>query len=429
MEAARRNGSLLWAAQFVSAMGDAVFLPCFAWLASELSGSEAPVGFAVFLATLPHLLFGPVAGALADHVDRRRLLVASDLLRAALLIGVALLALQGGIGFGLLVATAFLLAAFSAPFMAARDAYLPELVPAASLPRWNAALQTSQHLALIVGLGTGGLLLERDGASEVTRAIEVIGLDGLTFIVSAALLLLIRAPRRAPRAAARSREGKRLRTVGSVLADTREGLQQARKDPVVKGLLVLSAFNNLAIMGPAIVGAVLLVKQVFGLPPGYLAWFEGAMALGMLLGAITVARMGRQRSMVRVFFTGLIVDGLTYIPFLWLPSYPVCIAMIFAHGFFIPWIVVGRTSLVQAHVPGHQRGRVFALVNLTVLGMTSLSALLSGLIAAWAGTRVLFGLAGVFGALTGALGMLWIGRRLEAAWQRGRARQLAGTLD
>jgi len=399
----QRNASLLWLAQFISAVGDSLFLPCILWMVGDVTGDEAPVGFAVFLATVPHLLFGPMAGTFADRLDRRSLMIVSDVVRAAILIGLPVVVMVlGGVSYPLIITAAFLLAAFSAPFMAARDAFLPELVGGASLVRWNALLQMSQHLALIVGLSAGGLLLAGAPGSGSDRVLNVLQLDGLTFVVSAIALLLIVHPRKRRSESAR----------GGFWREVGEGLAYAKRDRVVGGLLVLTALNNLAIMGPAIVGAVLLIRNVYHLGPQHLAWFEGCMAVGMLIGALWLGRVGRTWPMGKVVLWGMVLDGLTYIPFVWIADYPPALLLITAHGVFIPFIVVGRTSLLQAHVPSERRGKVFALVNLTVLGMTSISALACGWIAQVAGTRTLFGIAGVFGALSGLVGMRWVGKRL-----------------
>ncbi len=408
---ANRPAAWLWLAQFISVIGDSLFMPCLAWLASGGGKGGLPVGIAVFIATVPHLLFGPLAGTLADRVDRRRLMIGSDLVRAGLLflLPVAVL-MGGGLPFALLVGVAFLLTACAAPFLAARDALLPALVEGEELPRWNAFIQTSAHLALVVGLGLGAALLtelERRGVgrSDTDRVVGVLAFDGLTFLLSAWALARIRIGARArPR-----REGRT-----TAWSDVRSGLSYARRDPLVRGLLVLTALNNLAIMGPAIVGAVLLVRHVFEGGAGALALFEGAMAVGMLAGLLLLARCARRRWMGRTLLWGMVLDGLTYVPFLWIADFGLALVMITLHGFFIPWIVVSRTSLVQTYVPDGQRGRVFALVNLTVYGMTALSALACGWLADLWSVRVLFGVAGVFGTLSGFFGMLCLGARLDA---------------
>lgn len=397
----QRNALLLWCAQFISASGDALFLPCLAWLAGRTGESESLVGYAVFLSFLPYLLFGPFAGAWVDRTDRRRVMIASDVLRALLLLAVpTLAAATGGLGFGLVVGIGFLLATFSTPFLPARDALLPSLIGARSLPRWNAVMQTSGQLAMIVGLVLGGVLLGAggDAPEETGRVLRILQLDGLTFLLSAVLLACMLLPRGTAPPAIRP----------PLFRDARDGLRYAARDPVVGGLLLLTALNNLAIMGPAIVGAALLVQRTFLLGPGHYAWFEGAMALGMVAGSIVLATWGRRWSMRRVVLWGMIMDGLTYLPFVWLPSYEGCLVAIALHGLFIPLIVVGRTSMIQRHVPPERLGKVFALVNITVIGMTALSAALSGVIAEATSPRMLFGLAGVFGALCGVLGLrLW----------------------
>jgi MFS family permease len=401
-----RNASLLWLAQFVSATGDAVFMPCLVWTATATTHSETWVGFAVFFYTLPYLLVGPFAGAWVDRARHRTVMVLSDLLRAGLLLLLpAAAAALGGMTFGLIVGVGILLATFTTPFAPARDALLPTLIGRGSLARWNAVMQTSQQFAMIVGLCLAGLLVgQSTGADEVGRIERVIQLDGATFVISAALLLMMRLPRREVPVAPRSR----------LLADVRAGLRYAKGDPVVGALLLLTALDNLAIMGPAVVGAALLINNVFSLGAAHYAWFEGTMAAGMLLGSILLATRGRRWSMGTVVLWGITMDGVTYLPFLWIPDYPLSLAAIGLHGIFIPMIVVGRTSLLQRHVPPQMHGKVFALVNFTVLGMTAVSGALCGWIAHVAGVRSLFGLAGGFGALCGVVGFLLLRGRLDA---------------
>jgi MFS family permease len=228
--------------------------------------------------------------------------------------------------------------------------------------------------------------------------------NAAAFLLSAGLLALMRPP--APTIAA-------VRVpLGRALAD---GLGHAARDPVVRGLLVLTALDNLAIMGPAIVGATLLVQRTYGLGPESLAAFEGAMAVGMLAGAVLLALVGGRVRLGVLLFAGMALDGLTYLPFAWLDDFALGPAAIALHGLCIPAIVVARTSLLHLHVPAGRRGQVFALVAVTVAGMTALSALASGWIAAAVGPRALFLGAGVLGTLCGLVGALWLGPRLSRA--------------
>lgn len=402
-----RNAALLWGGQFVSATGDAVFLPCLAWLAGRSSDAALPVGIAVALAQAPYLLVGPLAGVWVDRSDPRRVMVVSDLLRALLLLGATGAAwVAGGISYVALLGTAFLLGALSTPFAPARDALLPDLVEPHRLPRWNALVQSSAQAAQIVGLLLGALLLgaPQDAADERARVLLVLGWDGISFLVSAAALLLVVVPP----------GGRRPAPAEGFWATAREGWRTTGGDPRVRGLLVLTALDNLAIMGPAIVGAALLVQRVFGRGPGDLAAFEGAMAAGMLLASLLLSLRARRVRLGRLLLWGMLLDGLTYLPFVWLTDFGLAVAAIAVHGLCIPAIVVSRTSLLHALVPPGRRGQVFALVGVTVAGMTALSAVLSGWIAGAFGIRALFLGAGAFGALCGLVGWIWMGRRLDA---------------
>ncbi|HVG94010.1 MAG TPA: MFS transporter [Planctomycetota bacterium] len=402
-----KNAALLWSGQFVSQMGDAVFQACIAWLAASLTGSPLATGGAVFLWAVPFLLLGPLAGAWVDRTDRRRAMILSDLVRAGLLLGLPLLAAGVGLSYGLVVGAALLVAVASTPFLPARDALLPRLAEGRALVRFNAAFQTSGQLAQILGLWLGGVLLGAERETSGDRVLLVLGLDGVTFLASAATLAFLVVP---PSATAPARAAR-----GSLWRDAGEGLRSATRDPLLLGLLSLTALDNLAIMGPAVVGATLFVKDSLHLGARHLAWFEGAMALGFLVGAATLTRFGPSARKGRLILWGMTLDGLTYIPFFFVRSYPLALALIFVHGLFIPWIVVGRTALLQQHVPEERRGQVFSLVYVTVAGMTALSALAAGAIAEATDAPTLFLLAGVFGTLCGVVGFLAMPRLRSAA--------------
>jgi MFS family permease len=403
----RRNTSLLYAGQFVSQMGDSVFTASVAWLAASLTGTAKATGLAVFLGAVPFLLLGPFAGALVDRGDRRRLMVVSDLARAALLLGFPFVAGRLGLTFPVVVATAFLLAACSTPFLPARDALIPVLAEGRPLVRYNASFQTSAQLAQLAGLWLGGLVLgsARDG---VSRVVTVIALDGVTFLVSAVTLALLVLPgsRAGPASAGIARP--------NLFREALDGLKDAARNPLLLGLLVLTALDNLAIMGPAIVGATHFVRDDLGLGAGRVAWFEGSMALGFVVGAACLARVGTRLRKGPLILVGMLLDGLTYVPFYWVPSYPLALALVFVHGLFIPCIVVGRTSLLQERIAPERIGRTFALVQLTVTGMTALSAVVAGEVAAAFGAPMLFLAAGVFGAACGLAGLVAM-PRLRAA--------------
>jgi MFS family permease len=396
----RRNATLLWTGQLVSQMGDAVFTSALVWLATSVASRESGTGLVVFLYAVPFLVLGPLAGALVDRVDRRRLMIASDVLRAAVLFAFVGLAHASGLTYGLLVGAALLTAAASTPFLPARDALIPRLAEGRPLVRFNASFQTSGQLAQIAGLWLGGLLLG-EGRDDVGRVLGVVAIDAATFFASAVTLALLVLPP-APPAPAKPR--------ARLHREALEGLRDASRDPLLLGLLVLTALDNVAIMGPAIVGAAHFVRDDLGLGAAHLAWFEGAMALGYLLGAVVLGRFGTRWPSGVVLLVGITMDGATYVPVAFAPDYTTSLALIVLHGAFIPCIVVSRTAILQRAIPPERAGRAFALVHLTVVGMTAVSALLAGAVGDAFGPRTLFLAAGVFGTLCGLAGFAFLPR-------------------
>ena len=425
---AHRNLLLLWAGQFVSQTGDFLFQAAVLFLVLTIETERAALkaGIVSALETLPFLLFGLLAGSLVDRYRRRRIMLVSDAARGLLLLTVPLIWGLGGLNWLSIGVIAFLLSSFSTLFNPARDALIPRLVPRERLVQANALIQTSTQLAMLLGTFLAGALVSLQKAAgvrgDVAPLVGLLVLDGLTFFISFWAVWLIRvdeasAPSLAPTPAPASGSGAEevgrgaARGRSSPWREALEGLRYAWGSPVLRGLLLLTAVDNFFIMGPAFVGANLFVKRTLGLEAQHLAFFQAAMALGWLLGTLWMGRYGRRLPKGKLLLFGIVMDGATYLPFLVfaLPevrSYGLALLLIALHGLFIPLITVARTSLIQEIVPSAYLGRVFALVNLTVVGFMALSSFTTGALGEVVGAPYLFGLAGAGGALSGVIGAL-----------------------
>ena len=127
------------------------------------------------------------------------------------------------------------------------------------------------------------------------------------------------------------------------------------------------------------------------------------MGSGWLAGTLLLMLRPMQ-DLRRGLLWGIVLDGATYLPFLWIRSYPVALVFIAFHGLAIPLITVTRTTLVQRIVPPDFQGRVFALIQLTVLGFMALSSLFTGVLADHIPIPWVFFMPGVLGTLTGLVG-------------------------
>lgn len=376
-----RGVLLLLGAQIASQMGDAGFTVLLLWAVLERTTDQRIVGAAAALNYLPILLFSMVGGLAADRLPRRGLMVASDGLRALLCVSLPAVAALGWDNPWVLAAAGFGLFTASAFFGPARDAMVPFLAGKTDLASANAVIQISVPCGWLFGPALCAALLPL--ASPIAL---FAGMGGL-FAISALLLRLLPAER--------AQDASAHGTTSALL----QGLVACSKDARLVWLLIITAADNLFIMGPAVVGTPLFVKNIMGRSGSAYALMEALLALGVFAGLPLTAWLNRRAGRGKVLILGIFLDGITYLPLLWTRTLWAAGLAIGLHGISIPLITVTRTSLVQEVAPRESLGRIFALIQITVLGFTAISSGLTG----WAASRfqvnVIFGVIAVAAAL------------------------------
>lgn len=392
----RPKAMLLLAAQMASQMGDAGFTVLLLWAVLERTNDKMVVGAAAALNYLPILLFSMVGGMAADRLPRRGLMVGSDALRALLCFSLPLCALAGwdtpwvlaAAGFGLFTASAF--------FGPARDAYIPFLAKGGDLTATNALIQLSMPVGWLFGPAIVAALLP---IASTAKLFSVVG--GL-FALSALLLLLL------PREPVTPRGEK-----SSAVREFFAGLAACKEDSRLLWLLAITAVDNLFIMGPAVVGTPLLVKEVLGGTGSSYAILEALLALGVFVGIPLTTWLGKRVGQGKILILGIFLDGVTYLPLAFAGELWIVGVAIAFHGISIPLITVTRTSLVQRIAPPEMLGRIFALLQITVLGFTAISSGLTGWIATTVSVPVIFGVISICAALCAPLA--WSSKRFREA--------------
>jgi len=367
-----------------------------------------------FLETIPFLIFGFFSGVIGDRFDRRKIMLISDLARVILLAIIPLAYVMESLSWQVLGLVAFGVGVFSALFNPAKDAMIPDLVDNRQLIKVNSFFQTSTQIAIIAGTGLSAALLgvthEITQAREIPRLVFIFGFDSLTFLVSACFIYSIR----------KKHPVAELSKTGFDWFHQFQGmLRWIRTDSLISGLLLVTAIDNLFIMGPAIVGTNLFVKNTLGMGAEALAFAEFILAVGMTVSAFLLLKLGTSIPKGRLVLSGILLDGLTFIPFYWIRSYPLLLLAVFVHSLTIPLIIVPRTTLVQENVHRKRMAKAFALINLTIFGFWSISSLLAGSLVSFmagfvgpvAAPPCLFLIAGIGGAFCGMAGCLFRGLR------------------
>ncbi len=386
------NFARLWLAQIVSMLGDWFNTIVLVALVSKYSGgSGLAVSLFLMVRVLAPLLISPYAGVLADRFDRKRLLIASDVLRAII---VLLLLLASGpatlwLIYGL-TALQFMLAAIFDP---ARSAIIPNLLPQDELVLANTLSSASWSVMLAVGSLLGGIMAAWLGTTAVLL------IDALTFLVSAVLISTVRVkPAAAP-------SMKTEAATGSL----REGIRFAFDRPAF-------TLNLLVKAGGTIVNSetlmVVFATQVFVSGANgeqSLGLLYGVTGLGAVLGPVLLNRFndGRVTTMNRLILVGfaLIPLGMAL-----LASAPgllvVALAlMIRAMGGSANWTY--SSVIIQMTVPDAYMGRMFALDNAIFQLVASGSMLLTGVLVDIAGPTYMNVLVGGLTLVTMIPLVLW----------------------
>jgi MFS transporter, DHA3 family, macrolide efflux protein len=376
-----KNILFLWIGHLISHTGDAIYMMALPWLILDFTGSKSSTALVTASVYLPSLIFGLFAGSLVDRYSRKRIMLISDILRAIIVLLIPLIILTDNHSTLIIGIIAFLLSTAGTPFYPARDSLIPSLVPAKKLSMVNSFISTSGQLSHLMGPVFAGIFVGVVGLTHLFT------LDAITFLFSFIFIWLIS-----------NNEMIIKKSKKTYFEDIKSGLQFIKNKKGILALIIMTSVNNLFIMGPAIIGMPVFVREILNSEFITLAKIESAMALGMLLGSFIIIRFLKNISLIKILFFGIIFDGITYSILYNINSELITILTLFIHGIGIPFIVVSRTNLIQKHIPNELRGRVFSMVNMSVLGTTAISSMITGFALEYISSQLLFLIIG-FGAV------------------------------
>lgn len=351
-----RGFRLLWFGTVVSFLGDWLTTVATLTIAKDLQDTSLAVAAVLITKTLPIFLVSPWAGPLADRVDRRLLLVGTDLIRAVLVLVMGACYLAGSFWAVLLVLT--LRTMVGGVFIPARTAAIPDLTTERELPVAMALSGGTWSVMLALGAALGGVITQYMGILGALAA------DALTFLISAAFLWGL--PALPP--------GEPDEVGGTGFVD---GLRYLRGRVYLPVLLLQKAWLSLA-------GASLVVLPLYagGLYVGYagplwLGMLYAARGVGALLGSMGIRKLTGDApgTMRRAILPAYASMALAYVGMALAPTYPLATAM-FALGMIgsgAIWTFSG--TLAQLATERQVRGRLFSLefgLSMLVSAATSL---------------------------------------------------------
>ena len=375
----------------MSLFGDGVFivaLPLQVYALSNIPTAMAMVGLVWTGAQVSMLLVG---GWASDHFDRRRLMMAADVVRAVAMGVIGVLSVIGALALWHLLILGALVGASNAFFNPAASSIVPDLIPDSDLPQANAFFGTARPaMARLLGPAAGGAIVGAAGPGGAFL------LDAVTFALSAVLLARMRNQPAAVELAAD-------RSLASTLAGVREGLGFVRSHRWCWVWLVGALFGLLAYTGPVDMLLPFILRNEMGLTPSQAAYYLGAVLAFGGVGSITMSLLVGQLDLPRRFVTTMYLAEIVGVGMLAIYGFMTAVwqailASLILNSMFayadIAWI-----TLLQRHVPRRLLGRVSSVDWLTSLGLLPLSFAVAGPLAATFGSRSVL----IAGSLLGVL--------------------------
>ncbi len=351
------------------------------WVVWEISGSPFLVGLAAGMRSIPFLVIGPMAGVLADRVDRRKMVLVTQSVMA-----MVVLVFAGAVQLGVVVGTLGVIYALAFSFITGtlhsliqpvRQAMVANTVPREDL--WNAVALNSiaGNVARVVGPGLGGVLIAWLGP-----ALNFF-LEGILYVLMVLVMIPIALPYREAITARRA----------SMMANLKQGFAYVLSEQVVLRLLLVACISDI-LLAPVIHLMPVIATEVLGQGPKVYGFLVLATGVGGIISTISFASLGgvfRRGSvgLLALMFLSASAILLGFSTWVW-----VSLAAMFCFGFFRLAFKINNNTLVQTTIPDALRGRVMSIYHLDH-GLTPLASMTLGLIAEFWPANFVVALVGV----------------------------------
>jgi MFS family permease len=376
-----RDFCIFWIGSLLSGIGSQFTAVAMAWQIYELTNSAFQIGLLGLARAVPQAILLLVAGLLADAMNRRKLMMCTQIGLFGVSTMLALLTFSGKASAGMLYLATMALALFSSLETPARQSMIPNLVPRENLPQALALQGTQRYIPIIAGPSLAGLVLALSGPA----ACYVV--DALSWLAMLTSLALLRT---------KLQEGAGWRSVS--LRSLREGLRFVLGHGVIFPLMVLdfgaTFFGNARALFPIYARDILLVG------PKGLGILYAARAVGSLFSAAALSFFGPVRRGSRWIFIGIGVYGIATVLFASSRVFWFSVLMLALSGAGDTTSAIIRSTVNQLSTPDELRGRMSSINSIFTSSGPQLGQFESGVVAAWLGTEA--------SAMTGGLATLGI---------------------
>ncbi len=333
-------------------------------LVFKLTHSATNLAITTVANFVPYLLFGLVLGAVMDRVDRRKMMLRTDLARAGVIAVLPVLSVLGVLAVWEIYVVTFVQSTLGILFTCGEFAAIPALVGEEELVTANARIMATNNVGPILGPTLAGLLV------VFVPVAQLLFFDAASFLVSAGCLATIRRSFNAGIEPV-ARAGSLLR---SLLADVREGLGYVWRQPVLRSISVMMALINL-VYSTASAELVLFAKRALHASNSEVGFLFACGAAGIVVVSLAAGPIRRRLSFAVTALGALVVSGLALTAMGLIHSYPAALVLWGASSGFGLLLNINTGALRQAIVPPQLFGRVVSVAQVLAWSAIPLGAI------------------------------------------------------
>jgi MFS family permease len=362
-----RFGAEFWMfllGQTVSNVGSSFTIFVLPLLVFKLTGSAFNLALVASAEYIPYLLFGLIIGAWVDRVDRRRLMILTDIAQALVISSIPLLGALGLLSVWWIYAVGFVSSTLWIFFNTAEFAAVPSLVPEEDLPAANGYLQASYATATVVGPLLAGLLV------AVAPIHLVLVVDALSFLVSALAVGLVKVSFNDADSAERQRSERLQR-------DVVEGLRYVLGHPILRNTCLMMALVS-CVGFTVYAQLVFYAKERLGASDTQVGLLYAAGSVGMIALALVASPLRRRLSFSKVMLGTLMLQGVLTVLLASTRAYWVGVLLWAVMWGLVVLLDINSNSLWQMIVPNRLLGRVQSVVNVLSWSTIPLGTFIGG---------------------------------------------------
>ena len=395
-----RDFRLFWVGAFLSNVGTWMQAVAQGWLVLQLTNSAFWLGLDAFMATAPGFLFTLAGGVFADLIDRRRLLLYTQVVAGITALALAALVATNVVDRWMVLGFSFVTGCCMALASPSYLAMTYDLVGREDLANAIALNSTQFQLSRVVGPALAGVAFRLFGLAGCFFA------NGLSFIFVVLALWMVRMER-GPTVPAHSVKDRR-----ALWRDLVEGFRYVRNRPRVFALLLLSGVNSL-FGAPYFTMVPIYARDIFRLGETGLAVMMGTAGLGAFLGALLVAYLGDFRRKGWLVLGGAVAFGVCIMGFALSSRLTLSLLFLFGLGFALVVSVATTNTLLQKLVTDKMRGRVMSMFILSFVGTMPIGNIIAGAASTQFGLQLTLAFGGLVVTIA-ATGVSIFNKRLRA---------------